>query len=85
MRDLVDGEEEVLVGGCAKDVGDGPELPGPEGSVVEHPGEEDLEGDDAEDDPFRERLGAAELGDLLPKDRSDVPCDGGGGGGGGIN
>lgn len=78
MRDLVDGEEEVLVCGCAKDVGDSPELPRKEGSVMKRPGEEDLERDDTEDDPFRERLGAAELGNLLWEDRSASElCDGG--------
>lgn len=78
MRDLVDGEEEVLVCGCAEDVGDSPELPREEGSVMKHPGEEDLKRDDAEDDPFRERLGAAELGNLLSEDRSASElCDGG--------
>lgn len=31
MRDFVDGQEQVLVRRGTKDVGDGPELPGPEG------------------------------------------------------
>jgi hypothetical protein len=64
VGDFVDGEEEVLVGGGAEDVGDGPELPVEEGRVAQGAGEEDLEGDDAEDDPFSQGLGAAELGDL---------------------
>lgn len=64
MRDLVNSEKQVLVGGRAKDVGYSPELPREEGCRLEHPREEDLEGDDAEDDPFGKRFGTAELGDL---------------------
>jgi hypothetical protein len=64
MRDLVNSEEKVLVGSRAKDVGDSPELPREEGSRLEHPREEDLERNNSEDDPFRERFGTAELGDL---------------------
>lgn len=60
----MDGEEEVLIGGGTENVGNGPELQRPEGSRLKEPGEEDLEGYDAEDNPFRERLGTAELGDL---------------------
>ena len=65
MRDLVDGEEEVLVRGGAEDVGDGPELPGPEGGVAQEVGEQQLEADDAGDDVLGQGLGAAQLGDLL--------------------
>lgn len=59
MRNFVNGQEQVLVGGGSKDVGDGPELPRPEGCRLEHVGEENLESDDAEDDVFGKRLGAA--------------------------
>lgn len=65
VRDLVDGEEEVLVGGRTKDVGNGPELPRPERCRMEEASEDDLEGYDAEDDPFGQWLRATELGDLL--------------------
>lgn len=58
MRDLVDGQEQVLVCGGAKDVGDCPELPGPKGRRLEQVGEDNLEGDDAEDDIFGQRLRA---------------------------
>lgn len=64
MRDLVDGQEQVLVGGGAEDVGDGPELPGEEGSVAQEMGEEQLEADDSSNDVLGQRLGTAELGDL---------------------
>lgn len=64
VRDFVDGEEQVLVGGGAEDVGDGPEPEGPEGRVAKGAGEQDLEGDDAGDDVFGQRLGPAELCDL---------------------
>lgn len=64
VGDLVDGEEEVLVGGGADNVGDSPELEGPEGGVAEEVGHGELEGDDAEDDVLGQGLGTAELGDL---------------------
>ncbi len=60
----MDGEEEVLVGRGANHVCDGPELEGPEGRRLQVDGERDLEGDDAKDDVFGERLGTAELCDL---------------------
>lgn len=61
----MDGEEEVLVGGGAKDVADEPELPGEKGGVAEVPGPEDLHGDDAGDDVLCQGLRPAELGDLV--------------------
>lgn len=42
MRDLVDGEEEVLVGGRADDVGCEQEWPGEDGGVAEEVGAADL-------------------------------------------
>jgi hypothetical protein len=64
VRDLVDGEEEVLVRGSAEDVGDGPELPRPEGGVAQEVGEQQLEADDGGDDVLGQGLGAAQFGDL---------------------
>lgn len=49
----MDGQEEVLVAGGAEDVGCEPELPREEGGVAQEVGEEELERDDAQDDPFR--------------------------------
>ena len=60
----MDGEEQVLVGGGTKDVGNGPELEREEGRIAEVVCEGDLEGDDAGDDVLGQRLVAAELGDL---------------------
>lgn len=67
MRDFVDGEEEVLVGGGAEDVADEPELPGEEGGVAEVPGPEDLHSNDAGDDVLCQGLRPAELSDLLTR------------------
>ena len=53
VGDLVDSQEEVLVAGGAEDVAREPELPREEGGVAQEMGEQELEGDDAEDDPFR--------------------------------
>lgn len=64
MRDFVDGEEEVLVGGSADDVGCEEERPGEEGGVTQGVGAEYLEGDDCEDEREGQRLGAAKLEDL---------------------
>ena len=64
MRDLVDGQEEVLVGRGAKNVANCPELPGPKGCVAKEMREVDLEGDDAGDDVLGQGLGTAELRDL---------------------
>lgn len=68
MRDLVDGKEEVLVGGGSKDVADEPELPVEERGVAERVSKGNLERDDAENDPFREWFRATELGDLEFRD-----------------
>lgn len=64
VRNLVDGQEQVLVRRGAKDVRDGPELPGPEWRGPQHVGEEDLQADDAGDDVLGQGFGAAELEDL---------------------
>lgn len=53
VGDLMDGQEEILVRGGANDVGDRPELQGPEGRVSEEVGAKDLKGNDAGDDIFR--------------------------------
>lgn len=60
----MDREEQVLVGSGAEDVGDGPELEGPERSLVEVVGESELKSDDASDDIFGQGFGTAELGNL---------------------
>lgn len=64
MRDLMDGEEEVLVRCCADDIGREEEWPREEGLVAEGVDGRELDRDDEEDGPFCEGLGAAELGDL---------------------
>lgn len=64
VGDFVDGEEEVLVGRGADNVGNGPEFERPKGRRLEIDGEGDLKGDDASDDVFGQRLGATELCDL---------------------
>ena len=64
MRDLVDGEEQVLIGGCSNHVGNSPELEREEGRVLEIPRASDLESDDAENDIFGQGLMTAELRDL---------------------
>lgn len=64
MRDLVDSEEEVLVGGGSKDVGNGPVFKREKGCVAEVVCEGDLESDDTGDDVLCQGFMAAELGDL---------------------
>ena len=64
VGDLVDGEEQVLVGGGAHDVGNSPERQGEEGRVSKEVGGSDLDSDDEEDDVLRQGFVAAELGDL---------------------
>lgn len=64
VGDFVDGQEEVLVGGGADDVGGQEEGPRQERRVAEEAGAEDLDGHDEQDDVFGEGLRAAELGDL---------------------
>jgi len=61
VRNLVDGEEEVLVCGGADDVGGEEEGPGEHGRVAEEVGTGDLERYDESDDVFCEGLGAAEF------------------------
>ena len=65
VRDLMDSEEQVLVRRSADDVGCQEEAPRPDGCVAKEVGAGDLDGHDEEDKPFGERLGAAELGDLM--------------------
>lgn len=64
VGDLVDGQEEVLVGGRADHVGDSPELEREEWRRAQVPCASNLEGDDTSDDILCQRLGAAKLGDL---------------------
>lgn len=65
MRDLVDGQEQVLVGCRSDQVGRGQEPPGQDGGVAEEVGAADLERDDAEDNIFCEGFGSTEFGDLI--------------------
>ena len=53
MRNLVDGEEAVLIGGRADYVGRKEEFKGPEGGGAQEDGAGHLERDDAKDDVFR--------------------------------
>lgn len=64
MRDLVDGEKQILVRSRANDIANHPELPRPERCVAQEVRAGELEGDDECDDVLGERLGAAELRDL---------------------
>lgn len=64
VRDLVDGQEEILVRCRANNVSHRPELPRPEFRVAQEVGAGDLYGDDEGDDVLGQGLGAAELGDL---------------------
>lgn len=64
MRDLVNSKKEVLVGGRADDIAQGPELPRPEGRVPQNIGAGELQGDNEGDDILGQWLGAAELRDL---------------------
>lgn len=70
----MDSQKEVLVRGCAKHVGDGPEFEGPEGSISEVVCQEDLESDDAGDNILGQGLGAAELGYLWKISTSPEDC-----------
>lgn len=84
VGDFVDGEEEVLVGGAAEDVGGGEELPMQRMRVPQKPRGAQLRADDEENDPLGQWLVAHELRDLhtLVRDphdgsRSDgAPLDG---------
>jgi len=60
----MDGEEEVLVGCCADDVGGEEERPREEGGVAKGVGAEGLEADDCEDEGNSQGFRAAELEDL---------------------
>lgn len=62
----MDSEEQVLVGGSSDHVCCSEKLPVEHGGVAEEVGAGKLEGDNAEDDIFCERLRAAELCDLVP-------------------
>lgn len=64
VRDLVDGQEEVLVGSRAYDVGQGPEGQREEGRVAQQVGAVDLHRHDKCHDVLGQGLGAAQLGDL---------------------
>jgi len=57
----VDGKEEVLVRGCANDIGRRQVLPVQNWRVAEEVGQEDLETDDSGDDILGEGLRAAEF------------------------
>lgn len=60
----MDGQEEILVGGGAKNVGHSPELDGEEGRVPKHPSQEHLQGHYASNNIFGQWLGAAKFGNL---------------------
>lgn len=77
MRDLVDGEEQVLVRGRADHIAHRPELPRPERRVAQEVGAGELQGDDERDDVLGEGLGAAELRDLPERGRISTNLDGG--------
>lgn len=64
MRDLMDREEEVLVRRCANNIRGHQEPPIQHRRVAQEIGTQDLQGDDAQDNIFREWFGAAELGYL---------------------
>ena len=64
VRDLVDGEEQVLVRGGADHVRGEQEGRREDRRVAQEDGAEDLQGDDAEHEVLGQRLGAAELEDL---------------------
>lgn len=61
VADLMYGEEEVLVRGCADDVGEEPEIGGEEGRAADEVGAGYLDRDDEEDDIFGQGLRTAEL------------------------
>lgn len=64
MRDLVDGQKEVLVGGRADNVAQRPEPPRPKRRVSQNIGAGELQGDNKGDNIFGQWLGAAKLRDL---------------------
>ena len=71
VADFMDGQEEILVCGCAEDVGNHPELPRKECRLAQVVSEARLEGNNGEDGPFGQRFGAAQLGHLLMLERED--------------
>jgi hypothetical protein len=61
VRDFVNGQEQVLVGGGSNDVGREPKAPGPERSVAEEVGTGALEAYHGEDQGNCQGLGSAEF------------------------
>lgn len=57
----MDGQEEVLVGGCTNDVGGEPEAPGPERSVAEKVGTGALKAYHGENEGNGQGLGSAQF------------------------
>jgi hypothetical protein len=75
VRDLVDGQEEVLVGGSTNDVGCEPEAPGPERSVAEEVGTGALKAYHGEDKGNGQGLGSAQFEHLqVTGQRSPMGC-----------
>lgn len=64
MRNLVDSQEQVLVGGGSDHVCCGQEPPVEDGGIAEEVCAGQLQGDDAEDDPFCEGFRTAKLRNL---------------------
>lgn len=67
MRDLMDGKEEVLVGGGSDQIRGCNKAPGQHRGVAEQVRAAYLERDDAQDDIFGYRFGTAELGYLFDR------------------
>lgn len=65
MGDLVDSQEQILIGSGAKDVGYRPKPERPEWRRPEKIGENDLESDDAGDNKLGQWLRAAKPRDLV--------------------
>jgi len=74
VRDLVHGEERVLVGRAADEVGEGPELEREEGCRAQVPRRRELDEGDEEDDVFGEGLVTHELGDLRAREERVSTC-----------
>lgn len=64
MRDLMDGQKQVLVRSGSNHIGRGQELPVENRGVAEQIGTGELDRDDKKDNPFCERLGATKLRNL---------------------
>lgn len=60
----MDSQEQILIRSSSHHIRSSPELPAEEGRGLEEVCTEDLEGDDEEDEVFREGFGAAEFGYL---------------------